>query len=201
MSKTLSYSSTLTGASFLFFELRVAAELKEQGLEDSEVRDRVSTKNLFQYRVKSSIKSRFPSVMRRVNSLDDTLRKMVLQQPAEVGKVINLYAIMKTDRLFYEFMNEVIRDKFEQNQYVLEAKDVHGFINAKAEQEETVARWTEKTVEKLKQTYLRVMVETGILRDRKTGELNRILMEEKLKQHLVRIGDAAYVKAMGEWVK
>ncbi|WP_067929226.1 DUF1819 family protein [Alicyclobacillus shizuokensis] len=194
------YSCTLTGASFLFFELKKVVLLKEQGLQDSEIREKVRAENLFGYKVKSSIKRSLPSVLRRMNALDDTLRKMVLEKPLETGKIINLYAIMKTDRLFFEFMNEMIRDKFERNDYYLERKDVNVFITSKSEQDETVAAWTEKTVDRLKQAYFKVLFDAGILRDRKTGELSRILMDQELKRHLVSIGDVAYVRAMGEWV-
>ena len=200
MSERLEYSCTLTGASFLFFEFKKVVSLKQQGLQESEIRDKVRAENLFDYKVKSSIKRSLPSVLRRVDVLDETLRKMVLDKPLESGKTINLYAIMKTDRLFFEFMNEVIRDKFEHNDYLFERKDVNGFISSKAEQDATVAGWTEKTVNRLKQAYGKVLLDAGILKDRNKGELSRILMDSELKRHLIHIGDVAYAKAMGEWV-
>ncbi|QSO48380.1 DUF1819 family protein [Alicyclobacillus mengziensis] len=195
------YSCTLTGASFLFFELKQVLHLKEQGLQDSEIKEQIRAENLFGYKVKSSIKRSLPSVLRRINALDDTLRQMVLEKPVETGKIINLYAIMKTDRLFFEFMSEVVREKLERNDYHLERKDVNVFMTSKAEQDDTVAAWTEMTVDRLKQAYVKVLFDAGIVRDRKTGELSRILMDVELKRHLVSIGDKAYVKAMGEWVE
>ena len=44
-----------------------------------------------------------PAVLRRVNALDEPLYQMVLEEPLESGKIINLYAIMKTDRLFLNY--------------------------------------------------------------------------------------------------
>ncbi|MEI0738845.1 BrxA family protein [Paenibacillus sp. JTLBN-2024] len=100
MSQELDYSATLTGASFLFYEFKQVVSLKEQGIDETEIKNRVLGENLFQYQVKSSLKRSLPSVLRRVNVLDDTLRKMVLEESLDTGKIINLYAIMKTDRLF-----------------------------------------------------------------------------------------------------
>ena len=201
MPEQLEYSCTLTGASFLFFELKQVLHLKEQGLQDSEIKEQIRAENLFGYKVKSSIKRSLPSVLRRINALDDTLRQIVLEKPVEMGKVVNLYAIMKTDRLFFEFMNEVVREKLERNDYQLERKDVNVFITSKAEQDATVAGWTEKTVDRLKQAYFKVLFDAGILRNRQTGELSRILMDQELKSHLMSIGDKGYVRAMGEWVE
>ncbi|MCG5252481.1 MULTISPECIES: DUF1819 family protein [Brevibacillus] len=198
MSQELDYSATLTGASFMFYEFKQVVSLKMQGLEDSQIRERVLTENLFQYQVKASLKRSLPSVLRRVAVLDDTLRKMVLEESLESGKIINLYAIMKTDRLFFEFMNEVIREKLESNDYFLEKKDLNLYFTSKAEQDAGVAGWTEQTVQKLKNVIQRILLESGILKDKKTGELNRLLMDEQLKRHFINIGDIAYVKAMGE---
>ncbi|WP_079914135.1 DUF1819 family protein [Paenibacillus sp. 32352] len=198
MSQELEYSATLTGASFMFYEFKQVVSLKLQGLEDSEIRERVLTENLFQYQVKASLKRSLPSVLRRVAVLDDALRKMVLDESLESGKMINLYAIMKTDRLFFEFMNEVIREKLESDNYFMEKKDLNLYFTSKAEQDAGVAGWTEQTIQKLKNVIQRILLESGILKDKKTGELNRLLMDEQLKRHFIDIGDIAYVKAMGE---
>ncbi|WP_027093445.1 DUF1819 family protein [Cohnella thermotolerans] len=198
MSQELEYSATLTGASFMFYEFKQVVSLKTQGLGDSEIKEKVLTENLFQYQVKTSLKRSLPSVLRRVGVLDDTLRKMVLEESLETGKIINLYAIMKTDRLFFEFMNEVIREKLETDNYLFEKKDLNLYFTSKAEQDAGVAGWTEQTVNKLKQVFVKILYEAGILKDKKTGELNQLLIDEQLKRHFINIGDIAYVKAMGE---
>lgn len=198
MTIELEYSVTITGASFLFYELKQVVGLKVRGLNDSEIREKVNTDNLFQYQVKSSIKRSLPSVLRRAKVFDETLCKMMLEQSLESGKIINLYAIMKTDKLFFEFMNEVIREKLENGDYTLEKKDINLYIASKAEQNARVAAWTEQTLGRLKQVYVKVLHDVGLLKDKKTGELSRLMMDEQLKQHLIQIGDIAYVRAMGE---
>ena len=198
MSQELEYSATLTGASFMYYEFKQVVSLKTQGLGDLEIRERVITENLFQYTVKASMTRSLPSVLRRVGVLDDTLRSMVVKESLETGKIINLYAIMKTDRLFFEFMNEVIREKFETDNYLFEKKDLNLYFMSKAEQDAGVASWTEQTVNKLKQVFVKILYEAGILKDKKTGELNRLLIDEQLKRHFINIGDIAYVKAIGE---
>lgn len=198
MSTELEYSATLTGASFLFFEFKQVVSLKTQGFSDQEIRKKVLSENLFQYQVSASLKRSLPSVLRRVSVLDESLCQLVIEQSLVAGKVINLYAIMKTDRLFFEFMDEVIREKLESNNYLLEKKDLNLYFVSKAEQDTGVAGWTEQTVTKLKNVIQRILFESGILKDKKTGELSRILMDSQLKQHLIHIGDITYVRAMGE---
>ena len=198
MSTELEYSSTLTGASFLFYEFKQVISLRMQGCDEQEIRRRVLSENLFQYQISASLKRSLPSVLRRVSVLDERLRQMVLEQSLESGKTINLYAIMKTDRLFFEFMNEVVREKLDTNNYLLEKKELNLYFTSKAEQDARVAGWTEQTVTKLKNVIQRILLESGILKDKRTGELSRILMDDQLKQHLIHIGDIACVRAMGE---
>lgn len=198
MTKKLEYSATLTGASFLQYELKQVLNLKKQGLSDAEIKRKVIEDNVFDYQVTSSLKRIVPSVLRRANALDELLQEWVLNSPLEVGKIINLYAIMKTDKLFFEFMNEVIREKLDASNYLLEKKDLNVFFTIKAEQNEKVAKWTELTVNKLKQVYMKLLYEVGLLRNKKSGDLNRLLIDENIKRHLTSIDDTAYLRAMGE---
>ncbi|WP_061859500.1 DUF1819 family protein [Priestia megaterium] len=198
MTKELDYSATLTGASFLLYELKKVLKLKGQGLSDSEIKKKVIEENVFDYQATPSLKRIVPSVLRRANALDLFLKELVMSSPLEVGKIINLYAIMKTDKLFFEFMNELIREKLNANNYLLEKKDLNIFFITKAEQNEKVAKWTELTVSKLKQVYIKLLYEAGLLRDKKSGELSRLLLDEDIKRHLTNVGDTAYLKAMGE---
>ncbi|MFE4047139.1 DUF1819 family protein [Priestia sp. YIM B13490] len=198
MRMELEYSSVLTGASFLLYEFKQVVNLKEQGHSDQEIRTKVITENLFQHEKISSLKRGLPSILRRVNALDETLRQLVLESSLEVVKVINLYAIMKTDRLFLEFMEEVIKEKLKMGDYHLEKKELNTYFTVKAEQNEHIANWTEVTVQKLRQVYIKILLETGILKDKRSGELNLLIIDEQVKRHIIHIGERRYVSAIGE---
>lgn len=198
MSNQLVYSSSLNGAAFLLFELEQVIRLKVEELENKEIRKKVVEKNLFQYNNPGRINRALPSVMRRSEVFDQTLCELFLQGTVEEKKAMNLYAIMKTDLLFYEFMNEVIRVKVEDNNLFLEKKDLNGFFTEKAEQSERVASWSEINTTKLKRAYMQVLFESGVLRTRKGQDLMPLFIENELRQHLMSIGDRKYLLAMGD---
>lgn len=198
MTKELEYSANLTGASFLLYELKQVIKLKNQGLSDQEIREKVIKENLFDCKGITSLKRTVPTVLKRANTLDEQLQEWVLNGPLDVARILNLYVIMKTDRLFFEFMNEIIREKLEANNYLLEKKELNGFFVTKAEQDEKMAKWTEHTVNKLKQVYTKLLYDAGFLRDKKSGELSRVILDEDMKRHLIHNGDAEFLKAMGE---
>jgi hypothetical protein len=198
MEKNLEYSSSLNGASFLLFELKQVVKLKQLGLSNNEIRKKVIEENIFQFANKGRINRALPSVMKRADVIDDTLSLLMTEGSLEMSKVINLYAIMKTDLLFYEFMREVICEKLQNNDFTIEKKDINVFFTSKSEQSEKVARWSDINIEKLKRAYMQVLFESGMLRDRRGSELNRLIIDEQIKHHLTLIGDAEYVRAMGE---
>jgi len=191
------YSSSLNGAAFLLFELKQVVKLKNQGLLPKEIRSIVQKENVFQFDNKGRITRTLPSVMRRLEAIDSVLGKMMIDGSVEDQKALNLYAIMKSDILFHEFMDEVIRMKFEVNDYVLEKKELNLFFTEKAEQSERVASWSESNLERLKSSYMLVLIEGGIINDRKSMQLNRLLVNDQVKDHLRHNGDSHYIEAMG----
>lgn len=198
MTIDLEYSSSLNGASSLLFELKQVVKLKRMGLTSPEIRAKVIEENLFQFENMGRINRTLPSIMRRLEVIDPVLADLMLEGSIEMSKVINLYAIMKTDLLFFEFMNEVISEKFRHNDYLIEKKDMNVFFTAKAEQSEKVASWSAINTEKLKRAYMQVLYESGILKERRGNELDRLIIDQQLREHLIHIGDAQYVHAMGE---
>ena len=198
MEKVQKYSAKLTGESFLLQELKIVAKLKKEGYEDKEIRNMILNENLFQYKFKSSISRRITPLMQRIKLLDDKLIDMLLENSLEDGRIINLYAIMKNDRLFFEFMDEVISKKFEANNEILEKKDINIFFEAKQEQNEEVAKWSEATVAKVKQVIRKILIEAKVIEDIKSGSVHKLIISNRVKEHLLKLGEEKYILAMGE---
>jgi len=198
MTMDIEYSSVLTGAGFMLYEVKQVAKLKEQGYSDKEIRYKVLEENIFQYDKLTSVKRALPYILKRVDLLDDSLRRLLIEESFEVGKVINLYAIMKFDLLFFEFMQDVMQEKLNNNNYFLDKVDVNAFFEEKMEQSEFMSSWSESTVAKLKQVFKKILLQVGLLKDLKSGELSRLLIDDRIRDQLQRIGDIKYLKVMGE---
>lgn len=188
------YSGNLTGACFLFYEIKQIAKLIEVGLSVQDIKNKVFEENLFQHKTKSSISRAYPSVLRRAELLNKELRKLLIEKSVEDGKLINLYAISEDDLLFNDFLTEVIKDKYECHHLLLEKRDVNMYFTHKAEQNEKVAGFTDTTVNKLRQVYLRILSQAGVLANPKSGELNRIFIEAGIKEAIVKNGGINFVK-------
>lgn len=197
MEQNKEYSGKLTGESFLLYEFKIVAKLKKEGFSDKYIRKMVLEENLFQYKFKSSITRRLTPLLQRVNIIDDTLIDMLIDDPLGNGVVINLYAIMKNDRLFFEFMNEVVKEKLQNTYEIIEKKDINIYFEQKAEQNEIITKWSDATIQKLKQVIKKILSEAKVI-NLKTGEVHKLIMSQELKEYLIKIGDKKYVVAMGE---
>lgn len=195
MKKDSIYSTALTGAGFRLFEFKIVVQLIDEGLTDDEIRKKVFDENLFQQKSSSTTRS-FPYILKRARVLDDHLRNFILNESNRIAKQINFYAIMKTDLLFYEFMNEVIKQKLQNNDLIYERKDINIFFNEKADGNEKLVNWSESTLKRLKSSYNRLLLEIGYLSKLSSTDLFPVQMDDVLRDYLIKIGDKGYVEAM-----
>ena len=115
----------------------------------------------------------------------------------ETSKIIVLYAIIKNDRLFFEFMNEVYKEKLLLRDLFIRDKDFNMFFQSKRQQSERVDSWTEYTFKKLKQVYIRILFECGLIENQRGDRKIRIpILESEVKEYIYKIGDKVYINAI-----
>jgi len=165
LKEEMEYKTTLKRLPFLFLEMKKTASLILQGLKDSEIKDKVLHDNIYQVNTETRRKEIVSMVLKRIKVLDEVLLHKLVYGDVETGKLIVLYTIIKTDRLFFEFMNEVFKEKLIVKDYVIEDKDFNLFFDRKKEQSEKVASWSDYTFYKLKQVFTRILYEADLYPD------------------------------------
>lgn len=157
-------SGGLTREQFLFHEMRITAKLMNSGLDDKQIADDIIRDNLFQYPTEKSLRNVLGGCIRRLKALnDENLVVAVASQPVEVAKQICLYAMMKNSSLVYDFMVDVIGEKYRLKDLSFGKTDVNAFFFRIQEQDDYVATWTDLTINKIKQVLIKTLVETEYL--------------------------------------
>ena len=109
----LEYKASITREQFMFYEMRTTAKLLMEGLSDKEIISRIVAKNLFQYPTERQIRSQTLACLKRLHGLnDDSLVEAIATQPSDTAKQVCLYAMMKYNRLVWDFMVTVIGEKY-----------------------------------------------------------------------------------------
>lgn len=160
---TIKYSANLTWEPFLWYEMTVVSDLLWQWLSDDEIKLKVVSENLFQYKTLKSIPKRLSCVLRRIKKLDETLIKKLSEWNNEESRIISLYAIYKDSSLVYDFINEFIWEKFQLKQFEIKDSEIMSFFNSKAREYIEMNEWSDSTIRKIRQILKNILSWAGIL--------------------------------------
>lgn len=182
MDISMPYNGTLTAEQFLFYEMRIVSKqyLEKNSIE--EIIEYIKRDNLFQYPTERMVVRLARACYKRIIALDN--EKLVYElanAPIEVAKQINLYAMMRYNRLVREFMEGLIGEKYRQQDFSYTKKDINMFFSRLQEQNDDVAAWSEQTIKKLKQVLTKCLIETGMLDSVRDTTLNPIFISEELE--------------------
>ena len=104
---------------------------------------------------------------------------------------------MRLDRLFFEFIFEVYREKVILGTPALEQSDVNIFFKNKSVQNDDIASWKDTTILKLKNCYVNYMTDANLLTAIDNSKtITPPIIDIALKRYLIASGDEAMVKAI-----
>jgi hypothetical protein len=176
------YNSGLTAEQFLFYEIRIVSKLHLQGKTINEIVEHVKQDNMFQYPTERKVSKLARACYRRLIALDNKdLVREIATAPIETAKQINLYAMMRYNRLVRDFMIKLVGEKYRLQDYSFTRKDINVFFSHLQEQNDDVADWSEQTTTKLKQVLTKCLIETEMLDSVKDTMLNPIFISEELE--------------------
>ena len=176
------YNGTLTAEQFLFYEMRIVSKQYLENKSIEEIIEYIKRDNLFQYPTERMIIRIARACYKRLVALDnDKLVYEVANAPIEVAKQINLYAMMRYNRLVREFMIDLIGEKYRQHDFSYTKKDINVFFSHLREQNDDIAAWSEQTIAKLKQVLTKCLIETEMLDSVRDTTLNPIFISIELE--------------------
>lgn len=182
MDISMPYNGTLTAEQFLFYEMRIVSKQYLENKSIEEIIEYIKRDNLFQYPTERMIIRIARSCYKRLVALDnDKLVYEVANAPIEVAKQINLYAMMRYNRLVREFMVDLIGEKYRQHDFSYTKKDINIFFSRLREQNDDIAAWSEQTIAKLKQVLTKCLIETEMLDSVRDTTLNPIFISIELE--------------------
>lgn len=191
------YSAGLISQSFWFVETKKLIKLICEEMTEQDIKRICIEENLFGTANVYRAKRIYGYLWRRVSSLDRTLIDLFSESDLSTQKIINLIAVLKVDRLFFEFVFEVYREKSILGSEYIEEAEISVFFNNKEIQSEDVAKWTETTKRKLRAAYLNFMIDANLLTviDNKK-KITPPILDVAVERYLDATGDSSIVKAI-----
>lgn len=201
MDASAPYNGAITREQFLMREARVVAQLRlDEGLSNAQIVARVMEQNLFQYPTERELKSISRACCRRLDALSDDpatrdqLVALIAHGVPEQARQANLYAVMRTYRVAWEFMVSLVGPHYRALDPSLPRRDIAAFLEQLRAQDARVATWSDVTLNKIRQVLTGCLVQCEMY-DRKAEQLRPAYLDYTLEQAIRANGDEVCLAA------
>ena len=195
------YSLSFTAASLMFYETEQVARLYLEHDDWKVVAEMVVNDNVLQKGTVSTRKREFAEIKKRLVNLKKDELLFLTEATTDELKLYCLFLCAKTYRLIFEFISEVVRDKYLMFDYVIYDSDYAKFIESKTASSEKLQSITEKTEYKIKQVIFRILEQSSLIDSSKARNIQKPYISDEL-QNIVSQYDvkflACFLYANGE---
>lgn len=192
------YSSAIKKTPFKYPIAKKIAKLMLEDLDYDEIYKKCFEENYVEIDSLERRREVTNILYNRLCALDDYLLNELYGGDVATSKFILVYAIAKTDSLFFDFLFERYRDALmNPERHYLSMDDFDDFFKSKKQSDLIVAKWGQFTLQCLTKGYRNILVESGLgRRERKTILVERVMIHPAVEEHIELIGDNDYLKAM-----
>ncbi len=192
------YSSAIKKTPYKYSIAKIIGKLIHDGLDYDEVYKKCFDENYIQIDSLDRRREIINVIYKRLCSLDNYLLEEFLNGDVATSKFILVYAIAKTDSLFFDFLFEKYRESllnFERN--YLSIEDFDSFFESKKQEDLIVSKWGGFTIQCLTKGYRNILVESGLgRREKKIIITEKVMIHPAVEEHIKLIGDKEFLKAM-----
>ena len=191
------YSSGLVAESFWFIEFKILIKLRYEGKSWDDIKALCLNENLLGISKEYRAKRIFGYLKNRIEVIEDGYLEIFMNSDLQTQKIINILASAKKNRLFFEFLYEVYREKVKLGALELTASDINIFFKNKQEQDEIMSKWTDVTLRRLRSTYMNFLVDAGLLTvSDKQRKITPPILDITLENFLKDTGEMQLIKAI-----
>jgi len=156
------YTSSIKDMPFLFAEMRRTAQLLCEGNSRDDIIKLSMKSNIYQLEKEKRRRDLPLRMLKRLGTIDMPLLRVLADGCDDDAKLIAFLALIKSDRLLFEFMREVYADKFQAGQMEINDRDFLDFIERKAQNSDTVAGWTSNNLVRVRNTFKNILCQAGL---------------------------------------
>ncbi len=190
----MKYSAGMAAKSFWYLESKKTAQYMLDDKTKKQILELAIKDNIYQVETENRAKNMANAIYSRLSNLPKQLLSAIVSSDITTSKVLVLISIMKSDRLFFEFMYEIFRNNVILGDFTLKDRDINVFFDEKKSQSEIVDKWTDGTVKKLKSRYLTILNFAGLIRtDSDKREIIVPYIDFRVKKHLLDNDMAPYM--------
>ena len=193
----LPYSAGLMSQSCWFIEFKKIVRLIAESKAEDEIKRECLENNLLGAAKEYRAKRMYGYLINRAAMLDEPLVRLFMNADIGTQKLINLICVVRGDRLFFEFLNEVYREKAIVGYENLDDADFNTFFRQKGSHSDIVETWSESTKKHLRSNYSTCMLDAGLIAMKgKQRHITPPVVDNSLIRYMHDCGEESLIKAI-----
>ena len=159
----------ITAENFYLIEMRNTCKFILENKVEEDLKKMLKTNNILETVSESNFSKKFNTINKRLKSLTDNLKKQIVDTDLASARFINLYSILCNERFILEFLEEVVKEKYDNYDYCIKESDFSNYIETKSEQSKVIQDWTAEGKRRMLIKVKNFLTEGGYLEKNKDG--------------------------------
>ena len=159
----------ITAENFYLIEMRNTCKFILENEPEEDLKNLLKANNILETVSESNFSKKFNTINKRLKSLTDNLKKQIVDTDLASVRFINLYSILCNERFILEFLEEVVKEKYDNYDYYIKEGDFSNYMETKSEQSKVIQNWTTEGKRKMLVKVKNFLTEGGYLEKNKDG--------------------------------
>ena len=159
----------ITAENFYLIEMRNTCKFILENKVEEDLKKMLKANNILEAVSESNFSKKFNTINKRLKSLTDNLKKQIVDTDLTSARFINLYSILCNERFILEFLEEVVKEKYDNYDYCIKESDFSNYIETKSEQSKVIQNWTAEAKRRMLIKVKNFLTEGGYLEKNKDG--------------------------------
>ncbi|WP_338961998.1 DUF1819 family protein [Fusobacterium nucleatum] len=159
----------ITAENFYLIEMRNTCKFILENKVEEDLKNLLKANNILETVSESNFSKKFNTVNKRLKSLTDILKKQIVNTDLASARFINLYSILCNERFILEFLEEVVKEKYDNYDYSIKESNFLNYMETKSEQSKVIQNWTAEGKRRMLIKVKNFLTEGGYLEKNKDG--------------------------------
>ena len=159
----------ITAENFYLIEMKNTCKFILENKVEEDLKKMLKANNILETVSESNFSKKFNTINKRLKFLTDNLKKQIVNTDLTSARFINLYSILCNERFILEFLEEVVKEKYDNYDYSIKESDFSNYIETKSEQSKVIQNWTAEGKRKMLVKVKNFLTEGGYLEKNKDG--------------------------------
>ena len=159
----------ITSENFYLIEMRNTCKFILENKVEEDLKKMLKANNILETVSESNFSKKFNTINKRLKSLTDNLKKQIVNTDLTSARFINLYSILCNERFILEFLEEVVKEKYDNYDYYIKEGDFSNYMETKSEQSKVIQNWTAEGKRRMLIKVKNFLTEGGYLEKDKEG--------------------------------